>query len=143
MYSDNDASFPVLGAIFDILGTLCNFVVGFALGLAAPLAAIAAVVAGIRYLTGQVPFVGELAEDSEGGRRMSLQLMSTDEARVAFEGHKEQIGGDIIKMKEEIQLIIEDAKLSSESATADEEPEIPEAPEAVEMPESPEASEQG
>jgi hypothetical protein len=141
MYSSDDASFPVLGAIFDILGTLCNFVVGFALGLAAPLAAIAAIVAGIRYLTGQVPYVGEFADHPEGGRRVSLQLMSTDEAKVAFDGHKEQIGGDIVKMKEEIQLIIQEAKLDSESA-AEGEPAMPEPPEMVETPEVPETSEE-
>lgn len=138
MNSGNDTSFPVLGAIFDILGTLCNFVVGFALGLAAPLAAIAAVVAGIRYLTGLVPFVGEFAEDAEGGRRMSLQLMSEDEARVAFDAHKERIGGDIAKMKDEIQVIIQEAKLDSEASVSEEEIEIPEVAETPEIPAEPE-----
>ena len=121
MSRGNDASFPVLSAIWDILGTLCNFVSGFVLGLAAPLAAIVAIVAGIRYLTGQVPFFGDFLEDPEGGRQLSLQLMSTDQAKVAFDGHKEQIGGDLARMKEEIQLIIQDARAGTEASVPEEE----------------------
>jgi len=121
MNSGSDASFPVLSAILGIVGTLCNFVSGFVLGLAAPLAAIVAIVAGIRYLTGQVPFVGDLAEDPEGGRRLSLQLMSTDQAKYAFDEHKEQIGGDIVRMKEEIQIILQEAGAGTEATVLEEE----------------------
>ncbi len=124
MSRGNDASFPILSAILDILGTLCNFVSGFVLGLAAPLAAIVAIVAGIRYLTGQVPFLGDFSEDPEGGRQLSLQLMSTDEAKVAFEEHKEQIGGDLARMKEEIQIIIQEAKAESDASVPEEEVEV-------------------
>lgn len=126
MSRGNGTSFPVLSAILDILGTLCNFFAGFVLGLAAPLAAIAAIVAGIRYLTGQVPFLGDFSEDQEGGRQLSLQLMSTDQAKVAFDEHKEQIGSDLTRMKDEIQTIIQEAKAETEASVPEVEVEVSE-----------------
>ena len=98
--------------------------------------------AGIRYLTGLVPFVGEFAEDPEGGRRLSLQLMSEDQAKEAFDAHKEQIGGDIVKMKDEIQQIIQEAKLASEPAAVEEELVVPEAAEMPDLVETSEALEE-
>jgi len=121
MSKGNDASFPVLGTVLGILGTMCNFVSGFVLGLAAPLAAIVAIVAGIRFLTGQVPFLGDFSEDPEGGRRLSLQLMSTDQAKEAFDEHKELMGGDIVRMKEEIQIIIQETRAGTEASVPEEE----------------------
>ena len=126
MSKGNDASFPVLGTVLGILGTMCNFVSGFVLGLAAPLAAIVAIVAGIRFLTGQVPFLGDFSEDPEGGRRLSLQLMTTGQAKEAFDEHKELIGGDVARMKEEIQAIIQEARAGTEASVPEEEQEAPE-----------------
>jgi phage-related minor tail protein len=102
-----------------ILAVPYNFLSGFLLGLLAPVAAIAAIVAGIRLLTGQVPFLSEAARDSErglGSGQLSLELVSMEQARERFEKHKEQIGGDLGKMRAEIQAIIEEAR--SEAAAA-------------------------
>jgi hypothetical protein len=96
--------------VLDILAVPYNFLSGFFLGLIAPLAAIAAVVAGIRLLTGQVPFLGEIAEGEAGGRQLSFKLVPPDQARQLFETQKAQIGGDLGRMRAELQAIIEEAK---------------------------------
>jgi hypothetical protein len=125
MTSRNDTAFPILGTALDILAIPYNFVSGFLLGLIAPVAAIAAIVAGIRFLTGKVPFVGEIAEDEEGGRRLSFSLVPPDRAKELFDEQKEQIGGDIVKMKEEIQAIIEEAKADAEGSAPEQGFEAP------------------
>ena len=48
--------------------------------------------------------------DDEGGRVLSLRLVPQEEVRDLYEGHKEQIGGDLVKMKAEIQAIMEEAQ---------------------------------
>jgi hypothetical protein len=125
MKSRNDTEVPMLGAVLDVLAIPCNFMSGFFLGLTAPVAAIAAVVAGIRFLTGKVPFVGDISEYEEGERQLTLSLVPPERARELFEEQKEQIGGDIIKMKDEIQAIVEEAKAEAEGSVAEEEPEPP------------------
>ena len=67
-------------------------------------------VAAIRLATGMVPFLGEVSVDDEGGRVLSLRLVPQEEVRDLYEGHKEQIGGDLVKMKAEIQAIMEEAQ---------------------------------
>jgi hypothetical protein len=108
-------SFPLLSLIFGILDIAFNFLSGFLLGVLAPLAAIAAIVAGIRFLTGRVPFLGDISEDEEGGRQLALQLVSPEEAQELYYGHKEKIGGELIWMKDEIQTIIQEAKAEGEA----------------------------
>ena len=118
--SSEDRAFPILGTAFDLIAIPFNFLSGYLIGVVAPIAAIAAIVAGIRFLTGQVPFLGDLAEDEEGGRRLSLQLMSTEQAKVQFEEQKELIGAEIVQMKDEIQAIIEEAKADAQAEALDE-----------------------
>lgn len=113
-------SFPLLSSVFDIFAISCNFLSGFFLGLVAPVAAIAAIVAGVRFLTGQVPFLGSIAEDEAGARQLSLVLMPPDQAKELFDEHKDRIGGEIAWMKDEIQAIIEEAKAEAETAAAEE-----------------------
>ena len=110
MRKRNDKSGPLSGVFLQLLAIPFNFLTGFVTGLVLPLAAIGAVVAAIRLVTGMVPFLGEVSLDEEGGRALSLRLVPPDRVRDFYAGHKEQIGGDLVKMKDEIQAIIEEAQ---------------------------------
>jgi hypothetical protein len=117
----SDRSFPV----FDILAIPYNFLSGYFVGLVAPVAAIAAIVAGIRFLTGRVPYLGSISEDEDGGRRLSLSLMTPEEVKEQFEEQKVLIGGELGKMRDEIQAIIEEAQVEAAEATNEEGQEAP------------------
>jgi hypothetical protein len=101
---------PLAGVFVQLVAIPFGFLAGFATGLVLPLAAIGAVVAAIRLVTGMVPFLGEVSVDEEGGRALSLRLVPPDQVGDLYAGHKEQIGGDLVKMKDEIQAIIEEAQ---------------------------------
>ena len=105
-----DKGGPLPGVIVKLLAIPCSFLTGIVTGLVLPVAAIGAVVAGIRLVTGMVPFLGEVSVDEEGGRTLSLRLVPLDQVGDLYAGHKEQIGGDLGKMKTEIQAIIEEAE---------------------------------
>ena len=124
MRQRSETSFPLLSFIIGVIAIACNFLSGFLVGLVAPLAAIAAIVAGIRFLTGQVPFLGDVSEDEEGGRRLALQLVSPEEAKELYYGHKEQLGGELAWMKDEIQTIIQEAKAEAEAETSEQNLEL-------------------
>jgi hypothetical protein len=109
----NRESFPVFSVVYNVLAIPYNFMSGFIVGLAAPIAAIAAMVAGVRLLTGKVPFLGTL-EDTEGERRIALTLVPEGEVGPLFEEQKEKIGGDLAKMQAEIKAIIEEARIEVE-----------------------------
>jgi hypothetical protein len=100
----------MLGSLLGVFAIPWSFLSGFFTGLAAPLVAIAGVVAGVRFLTGKVPFLGHAWDDEESGRHLSFKLVAPDQVQELFDEQKEQIGGDIVKMKDEIQAIIEEAK---------------------------------
>jgi len=123
--SHEDSSLSVLCTISDVIAIPINFLTGFILGLIVPVAAIAAMVAGIRFFTGQVPFLGDISEDEEGRRNLSIGLVSPDQAKVLFGEQKEQIGGEISQMKAEIQAIIEEARAEAEVAALEESQEPP------------------
>ena len=110
MWKRKDKSGPLSGVIVQLLAIPYSFLAGFVTGLVLPVAAIGAVVAGIRLVTGMVPFLGEVSVDEEGGRTLSLRLVPPDQVGDLYAGHKEQIGGDLGKMKAEIQAIIEEAQ---------------------------------
>ena len=132
MWEHNDKPVPVMSAILPILAIPCNFFAGLVTGLVAPVAAIAAMVAGIRLATGKVPFLGHVWVDEEGERRLSLKLVSPDRVGDLIAEQKEQIGGDLAKMKAEIEAIIEEAKAQTdqqeESGEAKEEGNVKEKP---------------
>jgi hypothetical protein len=107
------------GVFGQLLAIPFGFLAGFVTGLVVPVAAIGALVAGIRLVTGMVPFLGEVSVDEEGRRALSLRLVPPEEVGDLYAGHKEQIGGDLVKMKDEIQAIIE--KAQSREAGAEEE----------------------
>jgi hypothetical protein len=110
MRKRKDKSSPLSGVFVQLLAIPYSFLAGFATGLVLPLAAIGAVVAGIRLATGMVPFLGGVSVDEAGGRTLSLRLVPPDQVGDLYAGHKEQIGGDLVKMKAEIQAIIEEAQ---------------------------------
>ena len=110
MQKSEDKGGPLSGVFVQLLAIPFKFLAGFVTGLVLPVAAIGAVVAGIRLVTGMVPFLGEVSVDEEGGRTLSLRLVPLDQVGDLYTGHKEQIGGDLGKMKTEIQAIIEEAE---------------------------------
>ena len=120
MGSRDRTSASVPGSLFDILAVPYNFLSGYFLGLLAPAAAITAVVAGMRFLTGQVPFLRDVSEGEGGARRLSLELMSPEQVKEAFDERKEDIGGPVAKMRAEIQAIIEEAQAEARSAAQEE-----------------------
>jgi len=111
----DDSALSVFNIVYSIFAIPCNFAIGFIIGVAAPVAAIGAMVAGVRLLTGKVPFLTSV-EDKEGERHLSLALVSQEEVGSLFEAQKEQIGGDIGRMKAEIQAIIEEARAEAQEA---------------------------
>jgi hypothetical protein len=110
MRKRKDKGSPLSGVFVQLLAIPFGFLAGFATGLVLPVAAIGAVVAAIRLVTGMVPFLGEVSVDDEGGRALSLRLVPPDQVGDLYAGHKEQIGGDLVKMKDEIQAVIEEAQ---------------------------------
>lgn len=112
--SSRDSGFPVFSIVYGIFAIPFNFLFGFIVGLVAPVAAIAAVVAGIRLLTNKVPFLTPV--ESEGGERMlTLRLVPEEEVGPLFEEQKELIGGDIVKMRDEIQAIVQQARTEAQA----------------------------
>ena len=121
MSDRRDTAFPVLSTLIDILAIPWNFLSGYFLGLLAPVAAIAAVVPDFRFVAGRVPVPPHVSESEGGTRRLSLVLMPPEQAKEAYDVHKEKIGGDLVKMKNEIQAIIEEAQGKAEAAPEPEE----------------------
>ena len=119
---DREASLVGTGAEF--LAVPFQFITGLVVGLAAPIAAIGAMVAGIRLLTGKVPFLDHAYEDAQGERRLSIKLVAPDEVEGLFAQHKETIGKDLMALQAEIKAIMEEAKAGAQKA-APEEIEVP------------------
>ncbi|UCC88049.1 MAG: hypothetical protein JSV81_01780 [Anaerolineales bacterium] len=110
MRTHKDKSGPLSGVFGQLMAVPYSFLTGFVIGLVLPVAAIGAVVAGIRLVTGMVPFLGEVSMDEEGGRTLSLRLVPPEQVGDLYAGHKEQIGGDLGKMKAEIEAILQEAQ---------------------------------
>jgi hypothetical protein len=121
----NDKPVPALSGILQAFAIPGNFFAGFVTGLVAPVAAVAAVVAGIRLLTGKVPFLGHVRVGQEGERHLSFKLVSPDQVGDLFAEQKEQIGGELGKIKAEIQVLIEEAKANAQTAGQEERQESP------------------
>lgn len=100
----------LLGSISQLFAIPPSFLAGFVTGWVVAVAAIAAMLAGIRLATGKVPFLGHIWVDEEGGRHLSVKLVAPDQVADLYAEHKEKIGGELGKMKAEIQAIIEEAK---------------------------------
>lgn len=103
-----------------ILAVPFQFLSGLVVGLAAPIAAIGAMVAGIRLLTGQVPFLDHAYTDADGKRRLSFKLVGPDEVEGLFAQQKETIGKDLMTLQAEIRAIMEEARAGAQKTAADE-----------------------
>jgi hypothetical protein len=120
MTQTNEGSFSVASLVGDVFAIPSNFLMGFAVGLAAPVAAIAAMVAGVRMVTGKVPFLSHTWDDEEGGRHLSFKLVPPDEVGTLFAEQKKTIGNDLVKMQAEIKAIIQEARGDIEAMGSDE-----------------------
>ena len=115
----NERSFPMFSLVYNVLAVPYNFLVGFVVGVAAPLAAIAAVVLGVRFLTGQIPFLS-LRQEEEGERRLSLELVAPDAATELYTAEKEKIMGDLENLRAEMKSMMEEAQAAAEEAAEEE-----------------------
>ncbi len=116
MNSRSNKAFPVFGIVYNVFAIPYSFVLGFVLGMAAPVAAIAATVAGVRLLTGRMPFLSMEQKGGEGERHLSLELVPPDEVEARFAVQKEQITGELGALKAEITSIIEQARAEGQEA---------------------------
>jgi hypothetical protein len=108
MTRNNDA-FPVFSIVYNILAIPYNFLMGFVVGLAAPVAATAGIVAGIRLLTGKVPFLSQ-GQDEVGERFLTLRLVPAEEAGDLYYAEKDRISEELGDFQAEIRAIIEEAR---------------------------------
>jgi hypothetical protein len=116
---NSDKGFPVFGLLYNVLAIPYNFFIGFVVGLAAPVAVIAAMVAGVRFLTGRMPFL-RLSEDLEADeRRLSLELVPTDEVEELFAVEKEKVMDDLGGLREQIKKMIEEARAKERTEEAE------------------------
>lgn len=125
MMKRSDVSLPGLASLFAVFAIPCNLLSGFLIGLLAPVAAIAGMVAGIRLVTGKVPFLGHIWEAEDGERHLSFKLVSPDEAQELYSEHKERFSDELGPMKAEIKAIIEQARASAQGEAAEESAEVP------------------
>jgi hypothetical protein len=106
--NDEGRAFPALGMLYEILAIPFNFFFGFLVGLLAPVAAIAAMVAGVRFLTGKMPFLS-LSQDEER-RHVSLDLVPQEEVSTRFAAEKQKVLDELTILQDEIKSLIEEAK---------------------------------
>jgi hypothetical protein len=99
-----------------LFGLAYNLLAGFTVGLLAPVAGLAGMVGGVYLVTGKVPFLGHIYED-EAGRRLSLKLVSPEEAQDLAVTYKEQFGDDWARMQEQIRALSQEAKAKTAQAT--------------------------
>ncbi len=111
-------NWPVLNLIVDILSIPYNLLSGFVVGAMVPVAAIAAIVAGIRLTTGKIPFLSP--QEGEEERFLTLTLMPPAEAQERFAEQRELIGSEITRLRDEIQVILQQAKAESEEIVLEE-----------------------
>ena len=111
-------SYSGLNLVFDILSIPYNLLSGFVVGAAVPVAAIAAIVAGIRLVTGKMPFLSP--QEGEKERYLTLTLVPPEEAQERFAEQKEQIGGEINRLRTEIQAILQQARAETEEIVLEE-----------------------
>jgi hypothetical protein len=111
-------SYSGLNLVIDILAIPYNLLSGFIVGAMVPIAAIAAIVAGIRLLTGKMPFLSQ--QEGEEERYLTLSLVPPEEAQERFAEQKEQIGGEINRLRTEIQAILQEAKAETEEIVLEE-----------------------
>ncbi len=110
--SRNDA-WTGVSLVFGLLSLPYHFLLGLIIGLTAPVAAIAAAAAGVRLLTGRMPFLSQ-SRDAEGEPYLTLNLVPPAEVGDRLAAQKKAIGDDLGRMKAEIQAILAEAQSAEE-----------------------------
>lgn len=122
MHRSEESGMGVLGSVVDVLAIPYNLMAGLILGFIAPIAAIAAMVAGVRLITGKMPFISMQKAPGQD-RSLALNLIPPEDVKDRFEEQKEEIGEELSHMKQEIQAIIEEAKAEARRAAGQISPE--------------------
>ncbi len=122
MHRSEESGMGVLGSVADVLAIPYNLMAGLILGFIAPIAAIAAMVAGVRLITGKMPFISMQKAPGQD-RSLALNLIPPEDVKDRFEEQKEEIGEELSHMKQEIQAIIEEAKAEARRAAGQISPE--------------------
>ena len=116
MTNQKDAGIPVSKLVLDILSIPYNLLAGFVVGAMVPVAAIGAIVAGVRLITGKMPFLNLVDDEAEGERHLAVALLPPERAEELFAEQRKQIGDEISRLRSEIQTIVQEAKLDAQEA---------------------------
>ena len=107
---------PLLSVIYNVFAVPFNFFMGFVVGLLAPVAAIAAVVAGVRLLTGKVPFLSLGQDEGAEERHLALELVDPDRVGDLFAVERKKVEGELGGLQAEIRSIIEESRAKAQEA---------------------------
>jgi hypothetical protein len=107
---------PLLSVIYNVFAVPFNFFMGFVVGLLAPVAAIAAVVAGVRLLTGKVPFLSLGQGEGEEERHLALELVDPDRVGDLFAVERKKVEVELGGLQAEIRSIIEESRAKAQEA---------------------------
>jgi Na+-translocating ferredoxin:NAD+ oxidoreductase RnfG subunit len=118
MFNSDKNGMGVVGTIAGILAIPYNLLAGLILGFVAPIAAIAAMVAGVRLLTGKMPFLSMQKEPGQE-RSLALTLVPPEQVKERFEEQKEEIAAELTRMQQEIRAIVEEAKAEARQTAAE------------------------
>jgi uncharacterized membrane protein len=116
MTSQKDGGVPVLKVAFEILSIPYSLLAGFVVGAIVPVAAIAAIVAGVRLITGKMPFLNLEEDEAEGERHLSVALLAPDRAEELFAEQRKQISDEISRLRSEVQAIVQEARREAKEA---------------------------
>jgi hypothetical protein len=108
--------FPLLSIIYNVFAIPYNFFMGFVVGFLAPVAAIAAVVAGVRLLTGKVPFPSLGQDEGEEERHLALELVDPDRVGDLFAVERKKVEHELSGLQAEIRAIIEESRAKAQEA---------------------------
>jgi signal transduction histidine kinase len=118
MGKQKQETYSGVNLLVDVLAIPYNLMSGFIVGAMVPVAAIAAIVAGIRLLTGKMPFLSPQGGEEE--RYLTLTLVAPEEAQERYAEQKEQIGGELGRLRTEIQSILQEARAETEEIVLEE-----------------------
>ena len=122
MGKQKQETYSGVSLLVDVLSIPYNLMSGFIVGAMVPVAAIAAIVAGIRLLTGKMPFLSP--QEGEEERYLTLTLVAPEEAQERYAEQKEQIGGELGRLRTEIQNILQEARAETEEVVLEETEEV-------------------
>lgn len=107
---------PVFSIVYNIFAIPYNFFMGFVVGLLAPVAAIAAMVAGVRLLTGKMPFLSLSQDEADEERRLALELVDPDRVEDLFAVERKKVEHELGGLQAEIRGIIEESRAKAQKA---------------------------